>query len=101
MINAKPVDTPMDPSVKLVTNQRETYFDLGRCKRLVGKQNYLTMTRPIAFAMSVVNQSLNSPCQEHWDAVVWILKSIKKAPRKGIIYQDKANTQIVGYSHAN
>jgi len=39
MINVKPLDTPMDPSVKLVPNQGEPYFDHGRYKRLVGKLN--------------------------------------------------------------
>ncbi|KAK2377577.1 putative mitochondrial protein [Trifolium repens] len=102
LLNAKPVDTPMDPNIKLLPNQGEPLSDSGRYRRLVGKLNYLTVTRPdISFAVSVVSQFLNSPCQEHMDAVIRILKYIKGAPGKGLIYKDRGHTQIVGYSDAD
>ena len=102
LLNAKPVDTPMDPNVKLLPNHGEPFLDSGRYRRLVGKLNYLTVTRPdISFAVSVVSQFLNSPCQEHWDAVIRILKYIKGAPGKGLIYENRGHTQIVGYSDAD
>lgn len=60
MINAKPVDKPINSSVKLVPEQGESYSNLGRCKGLVSKLNYLNVTRPnIAFAVSVVSHFLN------------------------------------------
>jgi transposase InsO family protein len=37
LIDCKPVDTPMDPNVKLLPNQGEPYYDPGRYRRLVGK----------------------------------------------------------------
>ncbi|RVW28261.1 Retrovirus-related Pol polyprotein from transposon RE1 [Vitis vinifera] len=46
MLECKPVDTPMDPNVKLVPGQGEPLRDHGRYRRLVGKLNYLTITRP-------------------------------------------------------
>jgi len=53
----------MDPNVKLLPDQGEPYSDLGRYRRLVGKLNYLTRTRPdISFPVSVVSQLLNSLC---------------------------------------
>ena len=45
MLECKPVDTPMDPNVKLVPDQGELLRDLGRYRGLVGKLNYLTITR--------------------------------------------------------
>jgi len=94
LLNAKPVGTPMDPSVKLSPDQGEPFSDLERYRSLVGKLNYLTVTRlDIAFAMSTVSQSLNSPCQDHWNAVIRILKYIKSAPGKGLIYEDKGHPQ--------
>jgi len=55
--------------------------------------NYLTITRPdISFAVSVVSQFLNSPCQEHMNALIRILKYIKGAPGKALIYEDKGQT---------
>lgn len=51
----------MDPNVKFFPIQREPCTDPGRCRRLVEKLNYLTMTRlDISFPMSVVSQFLNS-----------------------------------------
>lgn len=81
MLDCKPIDTPMDPNVKLLPDQEESFPDPRRYRRLVGKLNYLTMTRPdISYAASVVNQFLNSPCDSHWDVVVRILRYIKGAP---------------------
>jgi hypothetical protein len=102
LLNAKPVDTSMNPNVKLLPNQREPISDSWRYRRLVGKLNYLTVTRPdISFAVSVVSQFLNSPCQEHMDVVIQILKYIKGAPGKGLIYEDRGHTQIVGCTNAD
>ena len=54
MLDCKPVDTPMDLNVKLVPGQGEPILDLGRYRRLVGKLNYLTITRSdIFFFVSV------------------------------------------------
>ncbi|KAM3291620.1 putative mitochondrial protein like [Capsicum chacoense] len=102
MLNCKPIDTPMDPNIKLVPGQGEPLKDPGRYRRLVGKLNYLTITRPdISLAVSVVSQFLQDPCKDHWDAVIRILKYIKKAPRQGLLYKDKGHTDIVGYSDAD
>ncbi|PNY09233.1 retrovirus-related Pol polyprotein from transposon TNT 1-94 [Trifolium pratense] len=46
LTDCKPVDTPMDPNVKLLPNQGEPYSVPSRYWKLVGKLNYLTMTRP-------------------------------------------------------
>ena len=74
MLDCKPVDIPMDPNVKLVLGQGKSLGDTGRYRRLVGKLNYLTITRPdISFLVSVVSQFLQSPCDSHWDAVIHIL----------------------------
>ena len=56
MLDCKPVDTPMDANVKLVPGQGEPLQDPGRNRQLVGKLNYLTITRPdISFPMSVAS----------------------------------------------
>ncbi|XP_027357256.1 uncharacterized protein LOC113866639 [Abrus precatorius] len=70
----------MDPNVKLLLNQGEPLLDPERYRQLVGKLNYLTVTcLDILFAVSVVSQFLNSPCKEHWDAVIRIVRYIKGA----------------------
>ena len=102
MMDSKPIDTPMDPNEKLLPNQGEPFVDPGRYRRLVGKLNYLTITRPdISFAVSIVSQFLNSPCKAHWNAVMRILRYIKGSPGKGLLYEDRGHTRIVGYSDAD
>ena len=66
MLDCKPVDTPMDLNVKLVLGQGEPLRDLRRYRRLMGRLNYLTITRPnIYFPISVVCQFLQSSCDSH------------------------------------
>ena len=102
MMDCKPVDTPMDPNVKLVPSQGELLLDPGRYRRLVGKLNYLTITRlDISFPVSVVSQFLQSPCDSHWDVVVRILCYIKGTPSQGGLYENRGHTQVVGYSDAD
>ncbi|RVW86108.1 putative mitochondrial protein [Vitis vinifera] len=102
MLDCKPVDTPMDPNVKLVPGQGEPLGDPGRYRRLVGKLNYLTITRPdISFPVSVVSQFLQSPCDSHWDAVIRILRYIKSTPGQGVLYENRGHTEVVGYTDAD
>ena len=78
MLDCKPVDTLMDPNVKLVPGQGELLQDPGRYRQLVGKLNYLTITRPgNSFPVRVVSQFLQSPCESHWDVAVRILRYVK------------------------
>ena len=87
---------------KLVPGQGESFGDPGRYRRLVGKLNYLTITRPdISFPVSVVSQFLQSPCDSHWDAVIRILRYIKSTPGQGVLYENRGHTQVIGYTDAD
>nr|KYP44169.1 hypothetical protein KK1_034332 [Cajanus cajan] len=66
MVDCRPGDTPMDPNVKLLLGQGEPLDDLERYHRLVGRLNYLIVTRAdIAFLVSVVSQFINDPRDSH------------------------------------
>ena len=102
MLDYKPVDTPMDPNVKLVPGQGEPLRDPGRYRRLVGKLNYLTIIRPdISFPVNVVSEFLQSHCDSHWDAIVRILHYVKGTPGQEVLYENRDHTQIIGYNDAN
>ena len=45
MLDCCPIDTLMDLNVKLLPDQGEPLEDLKRYNHLVGKLNYLTITR--------------------------------------------------------
>ena len=99
MLDCKPVDTLMDPNVKLLPGQGEPLRDPGRNRQLVGKLNHLTITQlDISFPVSVVSQFLQSPCDNPWDAVVRILRYVKGTLGQGVLYEDRGHTQIVGYN---
>ncbi|XP_061339329.1 secreted RxLR effector protein 161-like [Gastrolobium bilobum] len=96
------VDTFIDPSVKLLPNKEEPFSDFERYRRLDEKLNYLIVTQPdISFVVTVVSQFLNSPCEEHWNAIVRIIKYIKVSSGKGLEYEDKGYVKVVGYSDAD
>ncbi|RVW57555.1 Retrovirus-related Pol polyprotein from transposon RE2 [Vitis vinifera] len=71
MLDCKPVDTPMDPNVKLVPGQGEPLGDLGDIDG------------------------------SHWDAVIRILRYIKSTPGQGVLYENRGHTQVVGYTDAD
>ena len=67
-----------------------------------GKLIYLTITRPdLSFAVGVVSQFMQNPSIDHWNAVMRILRYLKKAPGQGLLYEDKGNTRVFGYCDAN
>ena len=64
-LRVKPCSSPMVLGVHL-TKAGETFDDPERYKRLVGKLNYLTVTRPdIAHSVNVVSQYMSSPTIDH------------------------------------
>ena len=102
LLGCKPVESPMDPNVKLFPNQGELVRDPSQYRRLVGKLNYLTLTRPdISYAMSVVSQFLESPRTQHWNAVLRILRYLKGSPGQELLYQNHGHIKIQGYTDAD
>ena len=82
--------------------QGEPILDPKQYRKLVGKLNYLTVTRPdISFAISVVNQSLNSPCEDHRNTIICTLNFIKGSPGKCLLHGSNNHTKVVCYSNAN
>ena len=42
-----------------------------------------------------------SPCDSHWEAVVRILRYIKSAPDKRLLFEDQGYEHITGYTNAD
>ena len=71
ILGCRATNTPMKANVKLLPDRRETLDDSGKYHRLVGKLNYLIVTKSdIAFVISVVSRLLSTPRITHWYAVV-------------------------------
>ena len=64
---AKSCHSPIAQSLNL-TREGELFEDLERYRRLVGKLNYLTVTRPdILYSVSIVSQYMSSTTIDHWE----------------------------------
>ena len=64
---------------------------------------YLTHTRPdLAYALSVVSQYMHNPGEQYMNAVMRILRYLKNAPEKGILFTKNVDYQsIEGYTDAD
>ena len=93
-LGVKPCSSPMVPGVHL-TREGETFEDLERYRRLVGKLNYLTGTHPdIAHLVSIVNQYMSSSTVDHWIVVEQILCYLKETLGCGIFYSNHGYNRL-------
>lgn len=89
----------MVPETKLMPDDGAPLHDPKRYRRLVGKLNYLTVTRPnIAYPVTVVCQFMSAPHTTHWDAAIRILRYLKGSPGKGLVYSDQGHSKIAVFT---
>ena len=101
MSGCRPVDTPIDPNVKLREDKGEPE-DTTRYQKLVGKLIYLSHTCPnIAFAVSLVSQFMHSPQKEHLEATYRILRYLKSCPGKGLLFKRSTKRDVEAYTDAD
>ena len=92
----------MDPNVKLYEDQRELLSNPERYHRLVGKLNYLTITRlDISFVVSVLSQFMKDPRLPHWEAVIRIVRYLKAHPGHGLLYKHNGHLRVEAYTDAD
>ena len=87
MLDSKPQDTPMCPSVKLSLDSGVPLEDPTPYRRIVGALQYLTMTRPdISFAVNKLSQYLKSPTTQHWSACKRVLRYLAGTSSLGLCF---------------
>ena len=100
-LGAKPCSSPMALGLHL-TKEGKLFEDPERYRKLVGKLNYLTVTRPdIAHSVSVVSQYMSSPIVDNWAAVEHILCYLKGAPGRGILYSNHGHNKVECFTDAD
>ena len=100
-LGAKPCNSPMAPGVHL-TREGELFEDPERYRRLVGKLNHLTVTRPdIAHSVSIVSQYMSSLLVDNWATIEHILCYLKGAPGRGILYSNHGHNRVECFTNAN
>ena len=102
LLVSKPVETPMDPNVKLYEDQGELLSNPKRYCHLVGKLNYLTITRPdISFAISVLSQFMKDLRLPHWEVVIRIVRYLKAHPGCSLLYKANGHLRVEAYTNAD
>ncbi|XP_006606754.1 uncharacterized mitochondrial protein AtMg00810-like [Glycine max] len=102
MLGCKPIDTPIEQNHKNFYCADATSADRGRYQRLVGKLIYLSRTRPnIAYAVNVMSQFMHDPKKPHMDVVERILRYLKSAPGKGLLFSNHGHLKVEGYTDAD
>ena len=92
MSGGQPVNTPIEEGLKLCVEPNQVSTDKGRYKRLVGRLMYLAHT---SYALSVVSQYMHNPGEQHMNAIMLILRYLKNAPGKGILFAKNVNHQSI------
>ncbi|XP_048433397.1 secreted RxLR effector protein 161-like [Pyrus x bretschneideri] len=102
MADYKPIDTPMKQNHKLALYPDQVPSNKERYQRLVGRLIYLSHTYPdIAYAVSVMSQFMHLPSEIHMDVVVCILRYLKLALGRGLLFSKNGNLNIEGYIDAD
>ncbi|CAL8990138.1 unnamed protein product, partial [Prunus brigantina] len=102
LLGCKPADTPIEMNHKLCEGMDQEPTNKEQYQRLVGRLIYLAHTRPdIAYAVSVVSQFMHSPSVSHRNAVDRILRYLKLAPGKGLMFSKNRDLEVVGYTDAD
>lgn len=79
---------------KLCGDVRDT-VDKFQYQKLIGRLIYLSHTRSdIAFAMKVVSRFMHNPWQPHLNAVNMILRYLKAAPGKGVMFTNNNHLEV-------
>ncbi|WVZ17902.1 hypothetical protein V8G54_010884 [Vigna mungo] len=95
LTGCKPTNSPSNPTVKLKDDEGDFVSDPIAYRRLIGKLQYLTNTRPdISFVVQQVTQFMSKPRQSHLYAAFRILKYLKGCPNLGLFYPS-SNPHII------
>lgn len=103
VMEAKPVNTPMEPNLKLmkINEHQEDKNDVPY-RELIGYLMYLAVTtRPdIAYVISSLSQFNNKYGPEHWTAAKRVLRYLKGSIDRSLVYKS-SQENLKGYVDAD
>lgn len=102
MIDYNSVSTPMSPSLQLTMDNHAPLLDITSYRRLLGKLQYLSFTRPdLSFAVNKLSQFMHCPQQAHWQAVKHLLRYLKGTSMYGLKLDRRGNNCLLIYSDSD
>ncbi|XP_028097041.1 uncharacterized protein LOC114296914 [Camellia sinensis] len=101
MLGYRPADSPIEVNHHLCSGVGDL-VEKERYQRLVGRLIYLSHTRPdIAYAVGIMSQFMHEPRAPHLDAVYRILRYLKSAPGKGILFSNHGHLRLEAFTDAD
>ncbi|GJY38368.1 retrovirus-related pol polyprotein from transposon TNT 1-94, partial [Tanacetum coccineum] len=103
MDEAKEVTTPMHDSIKLtVTNETSKKVDSTTFRKIVGKLQYLAMTRlDISYATNKLSQYMHDPSDTHWQALKRLLRYLKRTIHFGLFFKRNQPLSLSAFSDSD
>ncbi|CAL1377568.1 unnamed protein product [Linum trigynum] len=100
---ARPSSFPVEQNHQLTRpSVSAPLVDGSSYRRLVGRLQYLTVTRPdITYGVNILSQFVNAPTQAHFDAAMRILRYLKSSPGQGLFLPAQGSLDLVAYCDAD
>jgi len=99
---ATSVVCPLDSTHKLAADQGDFFENPSLYRKIVGKLNFLTNTRPdLAFAFQHLSQFMQHPRVPHFQAVQHVLRYLKGQPDLGILLSKDSQFTLEAYCHSD
>ncbi|XP_019225857.1 PREDICTED: uncharacterized protein LOC109207405 [Nicotiana attenuata] len=97
-LDCTPVASPMDVTMKFKAHFEELLHDPTLYKKLVGKLNFLTNTRPdLAFSVQFLSQFMHAPSSSHLTAAFHVLKYVKGTLGQGLLMSNDPDFSLQAY----
>nr|XP_016468848.1 PREDICTED: uncharacterized mitochondrial protein AtMg00810-like [Nicotiana tabacum] len=101
-LDSTPVASPMDVTMKFKANSEELLPDPTLYRKLVGKLNFLTNTRPdLAFSVQFLSQFMHTPSSSHLTAAFHVLKYVKGTLGQGLLMSNDPDLSLQAYCNSD
>jgi hypothetical protein len=102
MDDYKPVPSPFQSGLKLVSTYTSPEVDATLYHQLDGMLLYLTDTRPdISFLVGLISRYMQTPHESHWKATKRILQYVHGTIQFGIRYSSEGTPLLVGFTDSD
>ena len=102
MLDCAPMVTPLPLKIDKVQGQDQQFSDPSYFRRLAGKLQYLTLTRPdLQFAVNFICQQMHLPTQSDFTLLKRILRYVKGTLSMGIGIKYNTDSTLLCYSDSD